>query len=634
MLLRLSDSRLRTLWRVLLSSYVSNGLSAALGLLLISSVVQAVWGEAAAAAASVGAILVIPTDAPAPRRGKFWQLVPAALIALPLFFAAHALHADALRLGLLLVGATFVAFLAGAWGKRGLPITMSAMFAVVFAMATAAQPDGSSALWDSAHAALGAAAYLVWGTLANALLNARYRVQLLAETLVSVATLMRTQAEQFVAEAATPPPGRKHPIGLLMRHQAALADQLQAARNLLLESPRTPQRLRLAGMLMQVLEMRDHLLACELDLDALRGHPEQLAMLQALRDILLRLADDTDTLADQLLTRRPVPAHPRRLSGYAAEQAQDERLLEAENKAPSTDALAGALARRIGHLDDEVGRVAALASGQAEPDLAAVRVNWQMFISPTGWSWQPLGEVWHWHAPPLRHALRAALAIGSGYGLSLAMPWGKHEYWILLTIVVVLRGSLAQTLERRNSRVAGTLLGCLLAAGLLWAHAPGWLLLLTVTLGQGLAHAFAVRNYLVTAVAATVMALLQAHLLNQGISPTFEVVERVADTLIGVAIAWAFSYVLPSWERRQIPSLVTRTLAAQSRLELGQAGSRPWTTRPSSAGGWPAARPTTAFRPWCRPYSARCQSPAPCVRHWRPWAGCWPTATSCWPSSQ
>ena len=44
----------------------------------------------------------------------------------------------------------------------------------------------------------------------------------------------------------------------------------------------------------------------------------------------------------------------------------------------------------------------------------------------------------------------------------------------------------------------------------------------------------------------------------------YEVSERIADTLIGCTIAWVFSYVLPSWERHQIPALVARTLAAQS----------------------------------------------------------------------
>jgi uncharacterized membrane protein YccC len=183
--------------------------------------------------------------------------------------------------------------------------------------------------------------------------------------------------------------------------------------------------------------------------------------------------------------------------------------------------------------------------------------------------------IWRWEAPTLRHAVRAALAIGFAYGLGLLSPWGTHDYWILITIVVVLRGSLAQTLERRNSRVLGTLIGCLLAGLVLAAHLPVWALLLVLTLAQAVAHAFALRLYLVTAVAATLLGLVQAHLVNAGVSPAFEVLERVADTLLGVSIAWAFSYVLPSWERKQIATLVARSLSAQARyarisLTLGQ----------------------------------------------------------------
>jgi uncharacterized membrane protein YccC len=145
----------------------------------------------------------------------------------------------------------------------------------------------------------------------------------------------------------------------------------------------------------------------------------------------------------------------------------------------------------------------------------------------------------------------------------------------LLTIVVVLRGSLAQTLERRNSRVAGTLVGSVIATALLAAEAPQAVLTLIITLAQGVAHAFAVKRYLVTAVAATVLALLQAHLLNADLSPAFGAFERIADTFIGVGLAWAFCYVLPAWERTQIPALIARTLEAQARhahlsLELGQ----------------------------------------------------------------
>lgn len=592
----------RTALRTALSYYVTSGMSAALGVLLISGGVHVLLGPYAAAAATVGIVIVIPPDQPAPQRGKFGQLLPAAILGLPLFFGIQYLHADPLLMGLLLVAATFVAFLAAAWGKRGIPISISIMFAMIFSIAVPPQSGIATAASTSLYCALGSILYLIYATAASALLNGRYRVLMLADALLSLAKMMRTQAQQLTqVNASGSKNGDAAPlIGQLMRQQAALADQLQSARNMLLESPRTKRRQRLAGMLMQILEMRDHLLACELDLDILQAQPGQARLLAVLREVLDALTDRIEALADALLLGRCpelFDSHRPRLSqvqwnvDQANEQATEHEH-ENEHKqpgaqqarqpvalaaglGPSPAMLARALAGRIGHLNDTTLHLVALARGDAEPDLVVVRTAWQMFVSPTTWSKLPFAGIWHWDAPPLRHAIRAALAIATGYAISLALPWGHHEYWILLTITVVLRGSFAQTVERRNNRVAGTLMGCLLAAGLLSTHPSPLMLLIIVTLAQGVAHAFGIKRYLVTAVAATVLGLVQANMLAGGGSPTFDALERVADTLIGVAIAWAFSYVLPSWERSQIPSLVTRVLAAQARharmaLGLGQ----------------------------------------------------------------
>ena len=567
--------RHQAILRVALSYYVANGLSAALGLLLISGVVHLTLGAFAASAASVGVIVCIPPDQAGPKRGKFFHLLPAALIGVPLFFSVQVLHTSPIYLGLLLVPASFIAFLGAAWGKRGLPISISAMFAMVFSMAAPAHSHSATALSSTLYFALGAGAYLIYATLAHALLNPLYRVQMLAETLLALGKLMRTQAQQF-APAGRGEEGRRMPlIGRLLREQAALADQLQAARDILLESPRTARRQQLAGMLMQVLEMRDHLLACELDLDTLKTHPGHALVLDELREVLNVLADEIEELADAMLYRRRPELFASHRPQLAALHWAEEEALPSTATTPSPAVLARGLANRIGNINDETLRLLALARGEAEPDLDVVRAAWQMFVSPTAWSWRPFTALWHWDAPPLRHAIRAALAIGTAYALSLALPWGTHDYWILLTIVVVLRGSFAQTLERRDSRVAGTLLGCLLAGALLATHASPLLLLVIVTLAQAVAHAFAIKRYLITAVAATVLGLVQAHLLNAGGSPAFAVVERIADTLMGVAIAWSFSYVLPSWERTQIPKLVARTMTAQARharvaLGLGQ----------------------------------------------------------------
>ncbi|WP_299797033.1 FUSC family protein [Ramlibacter sp.] len=572
---------LRTTRRIALSSYVANGMVAALGLLLVTALVHLLLGAAAGAAAGVGAIVVTPPDQPAPKRGKFTHFLPAVLIGTPLFFATGVLRQSGPALALLLVGATFCAFLGAAWGRRGLPVSVSVMFSMVFALAAPRPGDIDQALRETLAFALGAWIYILWGTTANSLLNPRYRVLAVADSLWAIAALMRTQGLHFTMEPEAQ--RRTALVGRLMKQQATLADQLQAARNLLLEAPTTERRLQLAGMLMQVLDMRDHLVACALDLDALRAAPGQQELLRILGIELQALAGDLEQLAEALMLQRLPPAFAHQRPALAAAAAQAPAPGLADLHAPAPELLGGALSRRVGYVHDEVTRLMQLARGERPPDVAIVRTAWQLFVSPTQWTWRPFLSLWRWDAPPLRHAIRAALAIAAGYGVGMALPWGSHEYWILLTIVVVLRGSLAQTLERRNSRVAGTLLGCVLAGVLLRAQLSPLVLVLVVAGAQGVAHAFALQRYLVTAVSATVLALLQAHQLAPDVSPVFEVAERVLDTLLGVSIAWVFSYVLPSWERTQVGALVARTLAAQARhAELALA-----LAQPSAGGGQP-----------------------------------------------
>ena len=564
------ETRLSAARRVLLSHYVANGVAGALGLLVISALVHLGLGAEAASAAAVGVIVAIPPDMAAPRRGKLLHMVPAPLLALPLFFAVQLLHDQPWALGLVIVPASFFAFLAMAWGKRGAPVAMAAVFALVFSMAVPPPAEGEGwrvALTTTIYFGLGALLYLPWAVLVNSLLNRRYREQQIADVLLSLGALMRLQALQFTPVVTAGE--RANPLmGALLLRQAALADQLQSARDIVLEAPTQVRQQQLAGMLLCALEMRDHLVACGLDLEHVRRQPEQAGSLAQLRDELLAQADALEQLADaMLLARKPEPrVHPRIDPGALQEPA---------DAGFSPARLAQGLAHRIGHVHDEVNQLIALARGDRAADLALVRVSWQMFVSPTGWGWKPFFGLWRWRAAPLRHAIRAALAIGAGFALSQLLPWREHAYWIVLTIIVVLRGSLAQTLERRNERVAGTLLGCLLASAVLAADMPHWALLVCVTLAQAAAHSFALRRYLFTAVAATVLGLVQAHLLGAGGSAGFVLLERMIDTLLGAGIAWAFAYVLPSWERQQIPTLVARTLAAQTRhareaLGLGQ----------------------------------------------------------------
>lgn len=131
----------------------------------------------------------------------------------------------------------------------------------------------------------------------------------------------------------------------------------------------------------------------------------------------------------------------------------------------------------------------------------------------------------------------------------------------MLSTALIMRASYSMTRARRDDRVLGNLAGCLVTM-LLVRHAPQDALAATVALAIATSHAFATVDYRVTAFAACVSALLQLHFVAPVAQPVL--FERMLDTLIGAGLAWGFSYVFPSWERRNIPRLV-KALAAADR---------------------------------------------------------------------
>lgn len=553
--------------RIGLSHYVTNGLTVALGLVLIMLALFESAGLAAAASAAVGVIITSLPDVPSPRRRKVMQVLPAPLLGTPLFMLVQLTRQHTLLLGAVLVGGTFLAVMLMAWGKRGGPICFSLLFSMLFSMAAPPMSSLEQVLQHTAWFVAGAGLYLLWAVLTTHLLNQRFRAQLLAECLHSFAQILRTQAQRFDID-----PNNQLLLEAMLNQQASLADQLQAARDVVLESPTTGPRQQYAAMLLSLLEARDHQLACELDLDRLLVQRGAVSVLPALQQTLNATADELETLGMALLLgRRKKSIQPIRdlrpqLAGVLPPRAQTPATLAPQpirTDAPDAAALLHSMADRIGHINDEAVKMAALARGDVAPELSLVRNQWQLFVSATQWSWKPLLGQLGWRAPTLRYALRATLAVAVGYGVSLHLPWATHEYWILITIVVVMRGNLAQTVQRRNARVAGTVLGCLLVMTLLMTQPGAKMLFLIVALSTGMAHAFALRRYLYTTIAATISGLLQAHLLLVGLQPTFAIGERLADTVLGALLAWLFSYVLPSWERSQIPGLVKRSMQAQ-----------------------------------------------------------------------
>ena len=532
-------------WR-LLPAYVVNGIAVAVGIGCIQIVARELAGAHAAALVVSGAACASIADLPNAPSRTWHRVGAAALLSVLAALAVDLVRARPTALGLVVIAVAFVAMMALAWGARAGAVSFSPVLAMIFAMAV---PPAEHELAIAGWGACGAVAYLGWALLAGAALQRRYRTLAMVAALRAAAALFRARADVLVAYRVLA--GEAPPLRAWIGGEAALADRLQAARDLVYPAVQSACWQRDVAIVLRLIDLRDALLTSRLDVALLGTDVAGREILEraaaALRALGERLDDAADALRDGTTSSASEAIAPSlaALGDAAAMPADDPRAR-----------LVPVLAGRLDRLAGDVDRIHRLLHGERDT-LPLTEQQLQSFVAPEGWPTRALKPHWRRDSPVLRHAVRMSLALGTAYYLALALPWAAHPYWLVLSVAVVLRGSLGDTLARRNARVLGTVLGCLIVIGV--SHLPSAAFVNVAFLAAlATAHSFVIQRYWVTATAASVMALLQSHLVNP--EAGFAIGERIADTFLGAMLAWCFSYVLPSWERRSVPDAIGRAL--------------------------------------------------------------------------
>ena len=165
-----------------------------------------------------------------------------------------------------------------------------------------------------------------------------------------------------------------------------------------------------------------------------------------------------------------------------------------------------------------------------------------------------------------RHSMRFAISILFAYLLGFLVDI-QNTYWILLTIVVIMRPSYGLTKERSKDRIIGTLIGAAVAVGivLLTQNVVVYSLLAIVSLI--LAFSLIQQNYKSAAALITISIVFLYSLINPD---AFEVIQyRVIDTIIGSIIAVVANYVLlPSWEVDNLKQVLLNALKMNEKYLL------------------------------------------------------------------
>jgi uncharacterized membrane protein YccC len=159
-----------------------------------------------------------------------------------------------------------------------------------------------------------------------------------------------------------------------------------------------------------------------------------------------------------------------------------------------------------------------------------------------------------------RHAIRlgAAAAIATAIAAGLHLPKG---YWVVVTVLVVLKPNFGGTIERVIQRIAGTILGGVIAMLITIFVPDQTMLFLCVALLAFISFSIRSFGYGFFTLVLTPLFMVLLDLANPG---DWKVsLFRILDTLAGGVLALIGGYTLfPVWERERLPLQLARTLLA------------------------------------------------------------------------
>jgi uncharacterized membrane protein YccC len=137
-----------------------------------------------------------------------------------------------------------------------------------------------------------------------------------------------------------------------------------------------------------------------------------------------------------------------------------------------------------------------------------------------------------------------------------------HSYWVLLTIVTILKPAYSLSRKRNVSRVAGTLLGVVIVSLILFVTSNISFLLVIMMVSMLLGYSLLRIQYFGFVVFLTIFVILSFYFLNpSGFQPM--ILERLIDTVIGSVIAFfASRFIFPVWGHEEITDSMLRMLEA------------------------------------------------------------------------
>ena len=351
----------------------------------------------------------------------------------------------------------------------------------------------------------------------------------------------------------------------LIDKQIEVHQHQEQVRDLLFQSKRNIKDTTTIGryltlMFNDIVDLYEESLATHYDHELIRKEFGDTGILLDFRLLLVKIASELDHLAVQLNANRlPRPLY-NFTNDFEKTLAKIEELpADKKNKFTLKKILISI--RKITDLLYKIYNYSPIQSNNIDKQEIE---NARKFIQTEHIDLRKLKDNLSLNSSVLRHALRVAIVISATFlilNLGFVDVGNMGSYWILLTIMVILKPGFALTKERNFQRLLGTVIGGIIGAIILITIQSEIIRFGLLVFFFLIAYSLFRVNYIMAVMFMTPYVLIM--LSFSGVN-TFEVAkERIFDTLLGGMIAFLSSYIIfPNWESFQIRNTMRKLLIA------------------------------------------------------------------------
>lgn len=492
---------------------------------------------------SLGALCISVVDSPGPVAHKRNAM---AICNLCVFVTA--VITGFARLNVYTIGAEVVIFsflfsMFTIYGNRAASVGTGALLVMILMMDEAVPP--SEVVMQSTIILAGGIWYMLFSLVFFGIRPYRAAQQALGESIGEVAKFLRIKADVYKPGANIDENYRKLVLQQVRvsQSQDLVREMLFKSRLLVRESTSASRILVLTFV--DLVDMYENIMATHYDYNYIHEKFKDTGVLDDISRIIERMADEVENVAFIVLSNTKYKTPVNFQSELEELKAKIDKI--AVDDKETSNLILKKILVNLRDMNQKITSIYKYYHSDSARMLFENRrkVEYSKFVTHQDYAPHIFIDNLTFSSAAFKHALRVSLVCLIGFIFSKTISHGHHSYWILLTIIVILKPGFSLSKQRNYQRLIGTVCGGMIGIGfLLLVHnkTVEFALLLFLMLG---CYSFLRLNYVVSVIFMTPYILLLFNFL--GVNNIVE--ERISDTIIGSVIAFIASYLIfPSWE--------------------------------------------------------------------------------------